>query len=160
MTTLDLHPELDLYVDGTDEIDPQLCLIKGGGGALLREKIVATASKRFIVITDITKKVQHLGLKAPVPVEVIPFALTPVRIRLEEAKITVQLRQHAGETFYTENHNVILDCFYDHALTIPSGVDSWLRDIVGIVDTGLFFNMVDQAIIVGPQGVEIKDSRF
>jgi ribose 5-phosphate isomerase A len=160
MTTLDLHPELDLYVDGTDEIDMQLCLIKGGGGALLREKIVATASKRFVVITDVTKKVQYLGLKAPVPVEVIPFAVTPVRLRLEAAKISVQLRQHAGETFYTENHNVILDCTYGHELAMPDGVDAWLRDIVGVVETGLFFNMVHQAIIAGPQGLEVKDSLF
>jgi ribose 5-phosphate isomerase A len=160
MTTLDLHPELDIYVDGTDEIDLQLSLIKGGGGALLREKIVATASKRFIVITDVTKKVQYLGLKAPVPIEVIPFAVTPVRLQLEAAKINVQLRQHAGETFYTENHNVILDCFYGHELNTPSGVDTWLRDIVGVVDTGLFFNMADQAIIVGPEGIEVKNSLF
>ncbi len=160
MTTLDLHPELDLYVDGTDEIDMQLRLIKGGGGALLREKIVATASKRFIVIADVTKKVQYLGLKAPVPVEVIPFALTPVRLRLEAAKINVQLRQHAGETFYTENHNVILDCTYGHELNMPDGTDAWLRDIVGVVETGLFYNMVYQAIIAGPQGIEVKKSLF
>src|SRR5262249_17774421 len=144
MTTLDLHPELDLYIDGTDEIDTQLRLIKGGGGALLREKIVATASKHFVVITDVTKKVQYLGLKAPVPVEVIPFAVTPVRLRLEAAKISVQLRQRAGETFYTENHNVILDCTYGHEIDNPSGTDAWLRDIVGVVDTGLFYNIVDQ----------------
>lgn len=160
MTTLDLNPELDLYVDGTDEIDPQLRLIKGGGGALLREKIVATASKRFVVITDITKKVQYLGIKAPVPIEVIPFAVTPVRLQLEAAKISVKLRQHAGETFYTENHNIILDCFYGHELPTPDANDAWLRDIVGVVDTGLFFNIVDQAIIVGPQGIQIEDSLF
>jgi ribose 5-phosphate isomerase A len=160
MTTLDIHPELDLYVDGTDEIDTQLRLIKGGGGALLREKIVATASKHFVVITDMTKKVQFLGLKAPVPIEVIPFAVTPVRLRLEAAKISAQLRQHVGETFYTENHNVILDCTYGHEIDNPSGTDAWLRDIVGVVDTGLFYNMVDQAIIVGPEGIEIKDSLF
>jgi ribose 5-phosphate isomerase A len=130
ITTLDLNPELDLYIDGTDEIDPQLRLIKGGGGALLREKIVATASKRFVVITD------------------------------EAAKISVTLRQHAGETFYTENHNVILDCFYGHELTSPDANDAWLRDIVGVVETGLFFNIADQAIIVGPQGIEIADSPF
>jgi ribose 5-phosphate isomerase A len=160
LTTLDLNPELDLYVDGTDEIDPQLRLIKGGGGALLREKIVATASKRFVVITDVTKKVEYLGLKAPVPIEVIPFGLTPVSLRLEAAKIGVKLRQHAGETFYTENHNVILDCFYGHELAMPDGTDAWLRDIVGVVETGLFFNIVHQAIIAGPQGIEVKDSPY
>jgi ribose 5-phosphate isomerase A len=158
ITTLDLNPELDLYVDGTDEIDTQLRLIKGGGGALLREKIVATASKRFVVITDITKKVPYLGLNAPVPIEVIPFGVSPVRLRLEAAKIGVKLRQHAGGTFYTENHNVILDCFYGHELTMPDATDTWLRDIVGVVETGLFFNVVDQAIIAGPEGIETLDA--
>jgi ribose 5-phosphate isomerase A len=160
ITTFDVHPELDLYIDGADEIDMQLRLIKGGGGALLREKIVATASKRFVVIADVTKKVQYLGLKVPVPVEVIPFAVTPVRRRLEAAKIGVQLRQHAGETFYTENHNVILDCTYGHELNMPDANDAWLRDIVGVVETGLFYNMVDQAIIAGPEGIETKKSLF
>jgi ribose 5-phosphate isomerase A len=157
ITTLDLHPELDLYVDGADEIDPQLRLIKGGGGALLREKIVATASKRFIVITDVTKKVQYLGLTFPLPIEVIPFALTPVRLQLEASGITAQLRQHAGEPFYTENHNVILDCNYSHGISNPSEIDAKLCDIVGVVETGLFYNIVDQAIIAGPEGIEVSE---
>src|SRR5437588_6440628 len=83
LTDLDTHPELDLSIDGADEIDGQLRLIKGGGGALLREKIVASAARRFIVIGDATKQVQQLGLRAPLPVEVIPFAVTLVRKRLE-----------------------------------------------------------------------------
>src|SRR5579884_3689910 len=78
LTNLDTHPELDLDIDGADEIDEQLNLIKGGGGALLREKIVASCAKRFIVIGDITKQVTQLGIATPVPVEVIPFALAPV----------------------------------------------------------------------------------
>src|SRR5438132_10720898 len=78
LTDLDTHPELDLYIDGADEIDPQLRLIKGAGGALLREKIVASASHRFIVIGDITKSVPQLGKRFPVPVEDSPFAATPV----------------------------------------------------------------------------------
>ena len=158
ITTLDLHPELDLYVDGADEIDPQLRLIKGGGGALLREKIVATASKRFIVIADVTKKVQRLGLKFPVPIEVIPFALAPVGLELKKLGITAQLRQHAGETFITENHNVILDCTFSDGVTNPERIHTWIRNIVGVVETGLFFNIVNQAIIAGPEGIEILDS--
>src|SRR5215472_17240589 len=82
LTDLDTHPVLDLAIDGADEIDGQLRLIKGGGGALLREKIVATSSRRFIVIGDTTKLVSRLGQTAPLPVEVIPFAITPVRRRL------------------------------------------------------------------------------
>src|SRR5437660_983722 len=83
LTDLDTHPELDLDIDGADEIDSQLGLIKGGGGALLREKVVASAAQRFIVIADINKQVRQLGLKTPLPVETIPFAATPVRKRLE-----------------------------------------------------------------------------
>src|SRR5207249_1948034 len=83
LTTLDDHPELDLAIDGADEIDPQLNLIKGGGGALLREKVVASAARRFIVIGDVTKQVSQLGTHMPLPVEVVPFALPTVRRRLE-----------------------------------------------------------------------------
>src|SRR5438874_11923927 len=83
LTDLDTHPELDLDIDGADEIDGQLGLIKGGGGALLREKIVASAAQRFIVIGDATKQVTQLGLNMPLPIEVIPFAGVPVRRRLE-----------------------------------------------------------------------------
>jgi ribose 5-phosphate isomerase A len=157
ITTLDLHPELDLYVDGADEIDPQLQLIKGGGGALLREKIVATASKRFIVITDVTKKVSYLGLTCPLPIEVIPFALTPVRLQLQKEGIPAQLRRHAGEPFLTENHNVILDCAYAQEITNPERIHTWIRNIVGVVETGLFYGIVDQAIIAGPEGIEMLE---
>src|SRR3984893_3097684 len=83
LTDLDTHPELDLAIDGADEIDGQLRLIKGGGGALLREKIVASAARRFVVIGDVTKQVLVLGSLVPLPVEIIPFAETPVRRRLE-----------------------------------------------------------------------------
>ncbi len=157
ITTLDLHPELDLYVDGADEIDSQLQLIKGGGGALLREKIVANASKRFIVITDVTKKVQYLGLKFPIPIEVIPFALTPVRLQLQKEGISAQLRMHADEPFLTENHNVILDCTYAREITNPERIHTQIRNIVGVVDTGLFYDIVDQAIIAGPEGIEVLE---
>lgn len=155
LTDLDTHPELDLDIDGADEIDSRLGLIKGGGGALLREKIVASAAQRFIVIADITKQVRQLGLKTPLPVETIPFAATPVRKRLEALGATVQLRQLAGQVYLTDNNNVILDCAFPGGITDPPDLEDRIKRIVGVVETGLFLNMAKQAIIGGPEGVKV-----
>jgi ribose 5-phosphate isomerase A len=155
LTDLDTHPELDLYIDGADEIDPKLRLIKGGGGALLREKIVTAASRRFVVIGDITKQVTRLGQHFPVPVEVVPFGATPVRKRLEALGASVQVRKLAGSTFITENGNMILDCTFPHGIADPEELNTRMRSIVGVVETGLFLNMAEQAIIGGPDGVTI-----
>ncbi len=155
LTDLDTHPELDLDIDGADEIDSQLRLIKGGGGALLREKIVASAAQRFIVIADITKQVRQLGLKTPLPVETIPFAATIVRRRLEALGGIVQLRQLAGQVYLTDNNNVILDCTFPAGISDPADLEDRIRHIVGVVETGLFLNMAEQAIIGGPEGVKI-----
>src|SRR6266480_923516 len=119
LTDLDTHPELDLDIDGADEIDEQLNLVKGGGGALLREKIVAAASRRFVVIADITKLVKQLGRGAPVPVEVIPLALTPVSRRLEALGAGVRVRQLGETRYYTDNGNLIVDCFFANGLADP-----------------------------------------
>ena len=155
LTDLDTHPELDLDIDGADEIDSQLGLIKGGGGALLREKIVASVAQRFIVLADITKQVRQLGLKTPLPVETIPFAATPVRKRLEALGAIVQLRQLAGLLYLTDNNNVILDCTFPAGISDPADLEDRIRHIVGVVETGLFLNMAEQAIIGGPEGVKI-----
>ena len=155
VTDLDTHPELDLYIDGTDEIDPQLRLIKGAGGALLREKIVASSSRHFIVIGDITKQVAQLGQHSPVPVEVSPFAVTPVRKRLQALGASVQIRQLAGNTFVTENCNNILDCTFPNGIAHPEDINARMHSIVGVVETGLFLGMAEQAIIGGPDGVTI-----
>ena len=155
LTDLDTHPELDLAIDGADEIDGQLRLIKGGGGALLREKIVASAARRFIVIADATKQVTQLGLKMPLPIETIPFAATPVRKRLEVLGANVHLRQAAGQVFVTDNGNVILDCTFPNGITDPAGLDASIHSIVGVVETGLFLHIATQAIIGGPEGIII-----
>ncbi len=155
LTDLDTHPEVDLYIDGADEIDPQLRLIKGAGGALLREKIVASVSHRFIVIGDTTKLVPQLGKRFPVPVEVSPFATTPVRKRLEALGVSVQLRELGGSTFVTENCNFIFDCTFPNGIANPEDVDTRMHSIVGVVETGLFLGMATQAIIGGPDGVTI-----
>ncbi|HSS96781.1 MAG TPA: ribose-5-phosphate isomerase RpiA, partial [Terriglobales bacterium] len=110
LTTLDEHQEIDVDIDGADEIDPQLALIKGGGGAFLREKIVASAAKKLVIIADSTKQVSVLG-KAPVPVEVIPFAQALVAKEIQALGATVNLRKDKqGKVFVTDEIHHILDC--------------------------------------------------
>jgi ribose 5-phosphate isomerase A len=152
---LDTYPDLDLYIDGADEIDPSLQLIKGAGGALLHEKVVATVAHEFVVIGDTTKQVQQLGQHAPVPVEIIPFALTPVRRRLEALGAYVALRQDNGIPLMTEGHNYILDCTFAAGISDASRLDAQLNSIVGVVETGLFLNMVRQALIAGSEGLHV-----
>ncbi|GAC1362666.1 MAG: ribose 5-phosphate isomerase A [Ktedonobacteraceae bacterium] len=154
LTDLDAHPELDIYIDGADEIDPQLRLLKGAGGALLREKIVASAAHRFVVIADITKKVTQLGHQFPVPVEVVPLAVTPVSKRIAALGANVKIRQLAGQPFITDNHNVIVDCTFPTGIANPEELDARLHNIVGVVETGLFLHMAQQAFIGGPAGVQ------
>lgn len=155
LSSLDTFPELDLAIDGADEIDPQLFLIKGGGGALLREKIVASAARRFLVIADATKLVAKLGTLAPLPVEAVPFAATPVRRRLEQLGASVQLRQRNGQTFITDNANVILDCYFTNGIDDPAMLDLQLHSITGVVETGLFLRMAERAIVAGASGVQV-----
>ena len=152
---LDTYPSLDLYIDGADEIDPHLQLIKGAGGAHLHEKVVATVSRRFVVIADISKQVRQLGLHSPVPIETIPFALTPVQKQLEALGTHVELRRKNGVTFVTESHNFILDCTFPGGISDAIRLDTQLRSIVGVVETGLFLNMAQQALIAGPEGLQV-----
>lgn len=153
VTNLDTHPTLDLYIDGADEIDTQLNLLKGAGGALLREKIVASAARRFIVIADVTKQVTHLGQTFPVPVETVPFAITPVRKHLEALGAVVTTRIITGKPFVTENGNIILDCAFSGGISDPIGLNANMHRIVGVVETGLFLGMAEQVLIGGPEGV-------
>lgn len=155
LTDLNTHPLLDLAIDGADEIDGQLRLIKGGGGALLREKIVASSARRFIVIGDATKQVAQLGQHTPLPVEVVPFAATPVTKRLEALGALVRLRRSGDSVYLTENCNVILDCFFADGIADPADLEAHIRRIVGVVETGLFLNMTERAIIGGPEGVKV-----
>jgi ribose 5-phosphate isomerase A len=152
---LDTHPVLDLDIDGADEIDQQLRLIKGGGGALLREKIVASSARRFVVIGDTTKRVALLGQNTPLPVEAVPFAATPVIKRLEALGATVQLRRSGDNVFFTENCNIILDCFFANGIVDPAELDARIHSIVGVVETGLFLDMAERAIIGGPEGISV-----
>ena len=160
LTTLDETPRLDLTVDGADEIDDQLRLIKGGGGALLREKIVATASDRMVVIADESKVVTTLGAY-PLPVEVVRFGLLAT-MRLIEA-IAVETGCH-GETklrpgkgdapFVTDQGNLIVDCAFG-AIPEPEVLAFGLKRIPGVVEHGLFLGIADLAIVAGSGGVNL-----
>lgn len=153
LVSLEKYPLLDLAIDGADEIDPGLNLIKGAGGALLREKVVATAARRFVVIGDSSKLVARLGTRFALPVEVVPFALSPVRRRLESLGASVQLRMRENQFFITDNQNYILDCRFPAGITDPASLQTQIRAIVGVVDHGLFLGIAQQAIIAGPDGL-------
>jgi len=155
LTDLDTHPTLDLCIDGADEIDSQFNLIKGGGGALLREKVVASVSRRFVIIADQTKEVPLLGSRSPVPVEIIPFALTPIRLRLESLGATVKIRRLGEHIFVTDNNHNILDCTFPNGIADPDTLDAQMHAIVGVLETGLFLHMAQAAIIGGPDGVKV-----
>jgi ribose 5-phosphate isomerase A len=164
LTTLDEHPELDLAVDGADEIDSKLRLIKGGGGALLREKIVAMAAERMVVIADRTKLVGRLG-KFPLPVEIVQFGARAT-LRLVDAACQdigcmgrLGLRKTAsGENFITDGGNFIIDCAFD-AIMDPEELGDVLEMIPGVVEHGLFIGITHTAILAGPNGVEIIEAR-
>ena len=152
ITTFDQCPELDLAIDGADEVGPDLALIKGGGGAMLREKIVAGAARRFIVIADSSKLVDTLG-RFPLPVEVIHMALPLVSRKLEALDLNPKLRHHPdGSLYITDEGNVILDCACG-SIPDPAWTASELRGIVGVVEHGLFVNMASLALIAGDDGV-------
>lgn len=158
LTTLDETPELDLTIDGADEIDDQLRLIKGGGGAHLREKIVAAASKRMIVIADGTKLVTHLG-QFPLPVEVVLFGLGATRIAVERA-ITkagasgeLRLRIEAnGQPFVTDSGHVILDAHLNR-IDDPKTLADALAGVPGVVEHGLFIGIATGAILATENGL-------
>jgi len=153
VTTLEELPELDLYIDGADEVGPDLALIKGGGGALLREKIVASAAKKFIVVVDSTKIVDHLG-KFPLPVEIVKMALPLVEPKLKELGLNpAQRKAKSGDGPYlTDENNYILDCACGK-IADPVKTAADIRGIVGVVEHGLFLHMASLALVAGPDGV-------
>lgn len=154
---------LDLTVDGADEIDPQLNLIKGGGGALLREKIVAMASEEVCIIADHTKMVQRLG-RFPLPVEVVEFGVAATMKMIEAAaedagcKATPVLRRDQfGEPFLTDSGHLIVDCAFG-AIPDAELLADVLDIVPGIVDHGLFIDLADRVIIAGPDGVSVREA--
>jgi ribose 5-phosphate isomerase A len=162
LTTLDETPELDLTVDGADEIAPDLSLIKGGGGALLHEKIVAAASTAMVVIADQSKWVAVLG-RFPLPVEVVPFGLAATRRAVEAAAAAIGARRPArlrrtsdGHAFVTDAGHWILDVAAER-IADPALLAGRLSVIPGVVEHGLFIHVAQTAIIAGPDGVRIVE---
>jgi ribose 5-phosphate isomerase A len=155
LTTLDEVQEIDVTIDGADEFDPQLRLIKGGGGALLREKIVASATKKFVIIADSSKQVPVLG-KFPVPVEVIKFAEALVAKKISAMGAAVKVRADAsGRKFITDEGNHILDCHFGQ-IPDPPALACKLETTPGVVEHGLFIGMASIALIgKGTQVLEI-----
>jgi ribose 5-phosphate isomerase A len=157
LTDFEECPQIDLTIDGADEIDPHLNLIKGGGGALLREKIVAWASRRVIIVADSSKQVPVLGASL-LPVEVVSFAQIPVARRLAAlGAATVRMRRGpAGDPFLTEGGHRLLDCGFGH-ICDPGRLASELDRTPGVVEHGLFLGLADRALIGrGSQVVEVR----
>jgi ribose 5-phosphate isomerase A len=153
LTSLDQHPVLDLTIDGADEADEKLRLIKGGGGALMREKIVAQASRREIIVLDQTKLSDSLGRKSPVPVEVLPFGWRSQAEFLALLGGDWKLRlDQTGQPFLTDQNNYVLDCIFDPILD-PAGLARQMSMRAGILEHGLFLDLASELILAGPDGL-------
>jgi len=151
--------EIDLTIDGADEIDPDFNLIKGGGGALLREKVVASVSRREVIVVDRAKLVERLGAVFLLPVEVVPFAHATVTRELMAIGAAPTLRMSAAaQPFRTDNGNEILDCSFEGGIADPAGLERRLCAIPGIVETGLFIGLAHAVVIAGDDGtVEVRE---
>ncbi|KAJ4719644.1 Ribose 5-phosphate isomerase A [Melia azedarach] len=162
LTTLDDHPLLDLAIDGADEVDPGLNLVKGRGGALLREKMVEAASKSFVVVVDESKLVSGLGgSKLAMPVEVVQFCWKYNLVRLQdmfkELGCEAKLRVNAdGKPYVTDNFNYIVDLYFETPIKDGLGAGKEIGKLEGVVEHGLFLDMATAVIIAGKTGVEVK----
>lgn len=147
--------EIDITVDGADEVDPQMRVIKGGGGAHLREKILANASKKYVVIIDEGKLVKKLG-QTKVPVEVVPFGLSLTLKLIEKLGLQGALRKEEnGNLFLTDNKNYLFDIYPKAGFDCPEEIDAKLRNIPGVIDTGFFFTQAD-LVLIGMKDGQIK----
>ena len=156
LTTLDEHPEIDITIDGADEIDPKLRMIKGGGGALLREKVVASASKKMVAVVDSAKVVPVLG-KFPLPVEIIAFARAVVQKKMVALGGSPKLRTKAdGSPYITDNGNEILDCSFGQ-IADPPALALILSNTPGIVEHGLFIGIASLALVA--RGGRVEEMR-
>jgi len=154
LTTLDEHPILDLAIDGADQIDKKLNVIKGGGGALTREKIVASAAKQFVVVADETKLVEKLGANCRVPVEVLPFALATATAGIKELGGKPLLRESKGKVgaVVTDNGNYIVDVDFG-PVDDAEELNRRLKLIPGVIETGLFIGMANLVYLGKPDGI-------
>lgn len=152
LTTLAAHPRIDVTVDGADEVSESLDLIKGLGGALVREKIVAHASERVIIVVDESKLVDKLGRKTPIPVEVIPFAAAQVQAQLNRWGGEAAPRERNGKVFVSDNGNWILDWRYG-TIDQPTVLEKQLKALTGVVDSGIFANVASVVLAATSTGL-------
>jgi ribose 5-phosphate isomerase A len=152
LTSFKDHPVIDVTVDGADEVSPELHLTKGLGGALVREKIVARAATRVVIIVDESKLVQKLGSKTAIPVEVIPLAVPRILLQLKNTMV----RQKSGEPFVTDNGNNILD-WKSAPIEDPAAVEKELKAMTGVVDSGIFADVANVVIIAGSSGIQRRE---
>lgn len=142
---------VDVAIDGTDEVDGQGRLIKGGGGALLREKLVAMAARRFVVVADHTKQVPQLGTGFALPVEIIPWGYEATLARLGPYRPTLR-RAAGGEPFVSDNGNFVVDCA-TRPIADPAALHRSLKQLTGVVETGLFIDLASRVVLAGPDGI-------
>jgi ribose 5-phosphate isomerase A len=159
LTTLEEDLALDLTLDGADEVDPQKRLIKGLGGALLREKVVAASSKRVAIMIDGSKLVPKLGTKAPLPVEVARFAWRPVQERLRTLECDPVLRRTSeGEPFVSDNGNLILDARFARGIDKPEELERTINNIPGVMENGLFLGLATEIVVGTSSGARLERS--
>jgi ribose 5-phosphate isomerase A len=156
LTTLDEVSQLDVAVDGADEVDPQCNLIKGYGGALVREKIIAASSKRFIVLVGDEKIVPQLGSRGKLPVEVIPFGLAATIRHIQALGLAPAPRMSDGKHYITDNGNLILDCGTG-AIGDPDRLEAKLLAVPGVLGTGLFLGMANTVLIQRGEQIEVRN---
>jgi len=171
LATLDTHSVLDVVIDGADSVDPDLNLVKGGGGALFREKIVEAAAKTFVVIVDGSKMTPGLGPHFPIPVEVVPFchvhtaAVIEALPALQGAKAVLRRgaisnnKVDGDAPAVTDNGNYILDLHFEAPLKDPAAAAEQLKSTIGVVEHGIFIGMASVVVIAGDGGIEVKSAR-
>lgn len=158
VTTLDDVESLDLTLDGADEVDADLNLIKGLGGALLWEKIAAAASERLVIVVDDAKLVDRLGTRAPLPLEVVPFGWRTHLAAIRAIGAEPELRVAAdGKPFRTDGGHYLLDCRFTGGIAAPADVERRLRARTGVVETGLFLGMASAVVVAGKDGAVVRD---
>ena len=158
LATLDELKLLDLAIDGADEVDPDLNLVKGLGGALLWEKIVESAADRLVIVVDESKLVDRLCDRAPLPIEVVPFAWSTHIDFLDDLGGNASLRKGKdNKPFVTDSGNYIIDCAFEDGLSDPWRLNAELQNRAGVVESGLFLEMAEQVIVAGAQGVRVLE---
>jgi ribose 5-phosphate isomerase A len=153
LTSLEEDPIIDITIDGADEVDSELRLIKGGGGALTREKMIAYYSKRVIIVIDETKVVKMLGIDFSLPVEIVKFGWTLTKNKLKEFNCNVELRKIMNNPYITDNSNYIIDCEFDR-IKDPEQLEIDINNIPGVVENGLFIGLADEIIVGSKQGIK------